>query len=212
VRNESIYKSQKYSIYTIYYTLSIVTMAQFGNTRGRGGGRGGRGGGRGGRGGGSNGPKLPAELRDKVDQTYGKSGNKKDRDFRRRNDGPDSGPSRDKDRGYEQSQRRESNRSERPRQEAGESSRAGPSRERSPPPTKTKSTTSNPTAQSGKKAKEVVDDAPPKKKKKELRLPNARTDDAEDGEIEWLEYTLRNEKGKEEESDGLDGECTLALE
>jgi nucleolar MIF4G domain-containing protein 1 len=77
---------------------------------------------------------------------------------------------------------------------------------------KTKSTTSKPTAQSGKKAKEVVDDAPPKKKKKELRLPNARTDDAEDGEIEWLEYTLRNEKGKEEESDGLDGECTLALE
>jgi nucleolar MIF4G domain-containing protein 1 len=61
-----------------------------------------------------------------------------------------------------------------------------------------------------KKAAALVTEAPPKKKKKkELRLPNARTDDAEDGEIEWLEYTLRNEKGKgkEEDSDGLDGEC-----
>lgn len=50
--------------------------------------------------------------------------------------------------------------------------------------------------------------APPKKKKKrELQLPDARTDDAEDGEIEWLEYALRKEKGKakEEDSDGLDG-------
>jgi len=66
------------------------------------------------------------------------------------------------------------------------------------------------TASTGSKKKEksvVIDEAPPKKKKKELRLPNAPTDDKEDGEIEWLEYTLRNEKGKgkEEESDGLDG-------
>ena len=184
-------------------------MAQFGNTRGRGGqrgGRGGRGGGRGGRGGGSGviAPKLPAELREKVDGGSGNPGYrgrlgnyKKDRDFR---------PKGDKA-GQEQSRGRDQEaRAERPRQRQ-EEPQAGPSRL---PYKSTSSTQVVATASTGSKKKEksvVIDEAPPKKKKKELRLPNAPTDDKEDGEIEWLEYTLRNEKGKgkEEESDGLDG-------
>jgi nucleolar MIF4G domain-containing protein 1 len=186
-------------------------MAQFGNTRGRGGqrgGRGGRGGGRGGRGGGKGAiaPKLPAELREKVDGGnpgyQGKPGNyKKDRDFSR--------PRSDRDRvGEGQGRVRDSeSRAERPRpqpQQRQEEPQAGPSRL---PYKSTKAAI--PVTSSKKKEKAVViEEAPPKKKKKrELRLPNAPTDDKEDGEIEWLEYTLRNEKGKgkEEESDGLDG-------
>ena len=43
----------------------------------------------------------------------------------------------------------------------------------------------------------------------ELKLPkNARVGDAEDGEIEWLEYMLRKEKNDGLE-DGLDGELRL---
>lgn len=80
-----------------------------------------------------------------------------------------------------------------------EEPRAGPSRPLAP----VKST----------KAKNQSSTEPPpkKKKKKELTLPSANPDDAEDGEIEWLEYALRNEKGKgkEEESDGLDGESEV---
>jgi len=173
-------------------------MAQFGNTRGRGGGagRGGRGGGRGGRGG-MNGPKLPAELRDKVDG--GKSSNhKKDKDFRRQKSDRDFGQGRDRDQEQEPRFERRTRVEERDVQ-------AGPSR--IPYKSTTKPTKAVPAAVAGKK-KVVVAEAPPKKKKKELRLPNAATDDKEDGEIEWLEWTLRNEKGKgrEEESDGLDGE------
>ena len=76
-----------------------------------------------------------------------------------------------------------------------EEPRAGPSRPSAP----VKSTKSKPST--------VTEPPPKKKKKKELTLPNANPDDAEDGEIEWLEYALRNEKGKgkEDESDGLDG-------
>ena len=168
-------------------------MAQFGNTRGRG--RGGRGGGRGGRGG-TNGPKLPAELRDKFDS--GKSGNyKKDKDFRRPR--TDNGLGRDEELKFER----------RIRNEEREESQAGPSRL----PYKSTSKSAKPALVTSGKKKAVVEEEPPKKKKKkELRLPNAPADDKEDGEIEWLEWTLRNEKGKgkEEESDGLDGESTFA--
>lgn len=160
-------------------SLSTI-MAPYGNqnTRGRGNGRGGS---RGGRGGGRGGgrarvtPKLPAELRDKVDETYGKSGKKKE--FKRRDDQA-SKPERTN---YKQ-------------RDLAEAPVAGPSRIPASAP-----------APASKKV--AVEDPPLKKKKKELRLPDARTDDAEDGEIQWLEYTLRNEKGKgkEEESDGLDG-------
>ena len=95
VANQSRRRFTKINISSyIFYTT--IRMAQFGNTRGRGGGsRGGRGGGRGGRGG-MNGPKLPAELRDKVDG--GKSGNyKKDKDFRRQKSNIDFGQDRDRD-------------------------------------------------------------------------------------------------------------------
>lgn len=50
-----------------------------------------------------------------------------------------------------------------------------------------------------------------KKKSKlpEISLPKAKAGDQEDGEIEWLEYMLRKEKGKgkqeEGSDDGLDG-------
>lgn len=52
-----------------------------------------------------------------------------------------------------------------------------------------------------------------KKKKSELRLPQETAGDAEDGEIEWLEYMLKKEKNKASDEDalddGLDGEsCT----
>lgn len=157
-------------------------MAPFGNQRGRGGFRGrGRGGSRGGRGG----PKLPATLRDQVTETYGQSSKGKDR--RRFDDQIERAPKR------------------RPTTEDDEdedqSSRAGSSR--------------RPAVVTGK-AKAAVrapSDPPPKKKKKrELQLPTAQTDDAEDGEIEWLEYALRKEKGKgkEEDSDGLDGTSRIS--
>lgn len=84
-------------------------------------------------------------------------------------------------------------------QDQDEEPRAGPSRPSAPAKsTKTKNQSSTQTP-------------PKKKKKKELTLPNANPDDAEDGEIEWLEYALRNEKGKgkEDESDGLDGKSDL---
>jgi hypothetical protein len=194
---EEIYKN--HILLYIFYTT--IRMAQFGNTRGRGGaGRGGRGGGRGGRGG-MNGPKLPAELRDKVDG--GKSGNyKKDKDFRRQKSDREFGQDRDRD--------QEPKFERRPRTEERDV-QAGPSR--IPYKSTSKPTKPVPAAVAGKK-KAVVEEAPPKKKKKELRLPNAPTDDKEDGEIEWLEWTLRNEKGKgkEEESDGLDGASLLASE
>lgn len=47
---------------------------------------------------------------------------------------------------------------------------------------------------------------PKKKKKRELTLPgtSSKAGDAEDGEIEWLEYMLRKEKGKGKEEDDLD--------
>lgn len=53
------------------------------------------------------------------------------------------------------------------------------------------------------------EELPKKKKKKELTLPGKKSGDAEDGEIEWLEYMLRKEKGKKDDEltdDGLDGE------
>jgi nucleolar MIF4G domain-containing protein 1 len=59
-----------------------------------------------------------------------------------------------------------------------------------------------------KRAKiERPEEAPKKRKKKELSLPGAKADDAEDGEIAWLEYMLRKEQRKEEDTidDGLDG-------
>lgn len=46
----------------------------------------------------------------------------------------------------------------------------------------------------------------------ELKLPkSSRIGDAEDGEIEWLEYMLRKEKKKDEDGleDGLDGRSIL---
>lgn len=43
-----------------------------------------------------------------------------------------------------------------------------------------------------------------KKKKSELRLPQDNAADAEDGEIEWLEYMLKKEKKKVSDEDGLD--------
>jgi len=141
-----------------------------------------------------NGPKLPAELRDQVNG--GKSGNyKKDKDFRRQKSDRDPGQDRDRD---------QESRDERRSRPQERDVHAGPSR--IPYKSTIKPIKPVPAAVAGKK-KAVVEEAPPKKKKKELRLPNAPTDDKEDGEIEWLEWTLRNEKGKgkEEESDGLDG-------
>lgn len=55
----------------------------------------------------------------------------------------------------------------------------------------------------------VEKQGPPKEKKKkqELSLPDQDGGAVEDREIEWLEYMLKKEKGKEEDSDGLDGAC-----
>ena len=61
----------------------------------------------------------------------------------------------------------------------------------------------------------VADDEPPKKKKKlpELTLPGESKDDAEEQEIEWLEYMLHKEKSKakadDDLDDGLDGMSLL---
>ncbi|KAI9638207.1 putative osmoregulation-related protein [Dioszegia hungarica] len=57
-----------------------------------------------------------------------------------------------------------------------------------------------------KRQKIDVPAEPPAKKRKrpELSLPGKSSKDAEDGEIEWLEYMLRKEKGNEELEDGLD--------
>lgn len=166
-------------------------MPSFGSQRGQGGGQRGRGGFRGrGRGGGRGGrgaiaPKLPALLRDQMAETYGTT-DKKDR-RRHHNQGfrPLVG----------QQPRRDDIDDEDEDEDA--TPRAGPSRQAAP-------------AQS-KKSQPSTEPPPKKKKKKELRLPDANTNDAEDGEIEWLEYALRNEKGKgkEEESDGLDGQSLV---
>jgi hypothetical protein len=54
-----------------------------------------------------------------------------------------------------------------------------------------------------------VQDPPKKtKKRKEITLPGASTIDAEDQEIEWLEWMLQKEKAKNKDEvfdDGLDG-------
>lgn len=63
------------------------------------------------------------------------------------------------------------------------------------------------------KSTPVPIEQPKKKRKVELSLPGAKVDDAEDGEIAWLEYMLRKEKRKEEDTmdDGLDGEFSSSL-
>ncbi|WVW82576.1 hypothetical protein I302_104587 [Kwoniella bestiolae CBS 10118] len=148
--------------------------------RGRGGGRGGRGGARGGRGG----PKLPAELREQVDTKYGSKSRR--------------GGFRNHD--------------------AREERRAGPSTQGRgrPPPSdeEDEDEEEEPAPRPIKKAKikptTKEEEVPKKKKKKlpELRLPDelAAEGDAEDQEIEWLEYILKKEKGKgkEVDDDGLD--------
>lgn len=163
-------------------------MPSFGNQRGRGGGFRGRGrggvGSRGGRGGaGGGGPKLPAALRDQMTETYGPSDGRKDR--RKHYVHAPKPPG-----GRQQVDQNQENSDPAPR--------AGPSRPQIAPKIN----------KSRAKVEKPIAAPPPKKKKKELRLPGVTTDDAEDGEIKWLEYALRNEKGKgkEEDSDGLDGE------
>ena len=84
-----------------------------------------------------------------------------------------------------------------------------PSRQTEPPPERPK----NPVSSASRKRASPTPDIPVQNKKRkrlpELTLPGTTSGDAEDGEIEWLEYALRKEKGKskdDELDDGLDGE------
>lgn len=134
---------------------------------------------------------MPAVLRDQVAETYGSSDRKQGGRKPSHPQAPKQRPAHS--RGADSDDEDE----EQP-------PRAGPSRQ----PTVTATASKKRTSASKVPAEAESEAAPPpKKKKRELRLPTARTDDAEDGEIEWLEYALRNEKGKgkEEDSDGLDG-------
>ncbi|WVQ97462.1 hypothetical protein IAU59_004575 [Kwoniella sp. CBS 9459] len=174
-------------------------MAPFrgqGNNRGgrgdRGGGRGGRGGFRGGRGA-YGGPKLPAELREQVDSAYGSGGRRGDY-------------TRKEKRKFERDEKRSSH------QTQGRSRHAAASLSDNeydddedgnapPPPKKVRaSTSSKADAESEKQQKKEK-----KKKLPELRLPGEVEGDAEDQEIEWLEWMLKKEKGKgkEVDDDGL---------
>lgn len=146
-------------------------------------GRGGfRGRGREGGKGGRGGPKLPAALRDQLSETFGQSGKSKKK--RALGDSDSKAQMRPQRESYDDDE--------------DETPRAGSSKQ------------SAAIAKKGRSSAEAV--PPPRKKKRELRLPTARIDDAEDGEIEWLEYALRKEKGKgkEEDSDGLDGRLRLS--
>nr|XP_018267412.1 MIF4G/MA4 domain-containing protein [Kwoniella dejecticola CBS 10117]OBR89570.1 MIF4G/MA4 domain-containing protein [Kwoniella dejecticola CBS 10117] len=163
-------------------------------SRGRGGSRGGRGGSRGGYGG----PKLPSELREQFDVKYkakrGRGGfNQHDDRSSSRQDGRAGAPNKGKGKGRAPLPDTDSEDED---EEADELP--------APPPSKKLKT---------KGAK--LDEEPPKKKKKklpELRLPDEMVDDAEDQEIEWLEYILKKEKGKgkEVDDDGLDDLLDLA--
>ncbi|WWC66159.1 uncharacterized protein I206_100060 [Kwoniella pini CBS 10737] len=152
------------------------------NGRGRGGFRGGGRGGRGGYGG----PKLPSELREQFDVKYkskrGRGGfkNHDDRDSTRNERRPlDKGKGRALPADSESDDQDED--------------------EKPLPPSKKKMKT---------ETQRKDEEQPEKKKKKlpELRLPDEMVDDAEDQEIEWLEYILKKEqgKGKEVDDDGLE--------
>ncbi|WVQ82506.1 hypothetical protein IAT38_004635 [Cryptococcus sp. DSM 104549] len=167
-----------------------------GSSRGRGGGGGrGRGGsGRGGRGGSRyGGPQLPSALLEQVDAAYGSGGRREATRKEKRK------AARDEKRGPAQRA---------PRRDADHDASEDDDEDR-PPAKKPKTSKDAP-------ADKPAPEKPEKKKKKklpELRLPDeVPGGDAEDKEIEWLEFMLRKEKNKgkgkgdEEEidDDGLD--------
>ncbi|WVF70452.1 hypothetical protein IAT40_005242 [Kwoniella sp. CBS 6097] len=165
-----------------------------GNNRGgRGsGGRGGRGGGRGGFRGGRGaygGPKLPAELREQVDSAYGSGGRRGD--FTRK-----------EKRKFERDEKRSSHQTQGKGRHAALASDGDDDDEDDlPPPPSKKAKASRPS-----KNEDGAEKKQKKKKLPELRLPGEVDGDAEDQEIEWLEWMLKKEKGKgkEEDDDGLD--------
>lgn len=184
----------------LFFTTCISQRMSF---RGRGRGRG-RGGARFG------GPRLPSTLLDEVDATYGES---KGSSSLTLGSSRSNGPARRK------AERKAARNPEPPAEQKGKrrsADEAEPPRKRArealveqavAEPLKKKGKEPDRNARAEPKTKEKAKTE--KTEKKELVLPELAGGHVEDREIEWLEYMLKKEKAKDEDSDGLDGEISL---